>query len=68
MTQIFNIYVIIFGRILFGISSAALVTIGYKFLEETVPSDVYEVFSPLIMSGNSTGTLTAFLLGLTLPD
>ena len=44
-----------------------MVAIGAKFLEETIPADLYEIFSPLIIAGNAIGTNFAFLLGFTLP-
>lgn len=68
ITQVTNIYALIFGRFLFGLSTGAMVCVGSKYLEETIPAKLYEVFSPLIIAGNSFGTLCAFLLGLILPN
>ena len=52
---------------LFGFSTGQMVAIGAKFLEETIPPNLYEIFSPLIIAGNAIGTNCAFLLGFTLP-
>ena len=68
MTQKFDFYIMNLGRLLFGFSTGQMVAVGAKFLEETIPPNLYEIFSPLIIAGNAIGTNFAFLLGLTLPD
>jgi len=44
-----------------------MVTISSKYLEETIPSESFEFLSPIVIVGNSVGTLIAFCLGLLLP-
>ena len=39
-----------------------------KYIEESVPTSLYEIFSPLIVLGASIGSIFAFSLGFLLPD
>jgi len=42
--------------------------VGQKYIEESVPTSLYEIFSPLIVLGASIGSICAFSLGFLLPD
>ena len=47
MTAVFNLKVILVGRVLFGYAVGVNGAIGARYTEETVPAHLYEIFSPL---------------------
>jgi MFS family permease len=56
------------GRLTLGFSVGILSTVAQKYIEESVPTNLYDYFSPLIVLGCSIGSICAFSLGFLLPD
>ena len=58
---------LLFGRILFGISTGLFNTIGPKFNKENVPDSLYDQIFIISLSFAGFGSLIAFLSGELLP-
>ena len=68
LTAIFNLPIILFGRVLFGIAVGINGAIGARYTEETVPAHLYEVYSPFNMIYYTLGVVLAFSLGFIIPQ
>jgi len=62
-----NFYVIIIARFFFGTSVGIINGAAARFIEENVPSQLYEVFSPMVSIGYGFGTIISFSLAFLLP-
>ena len=68
MTAIFYLPIILFGRVLFGISIGITTAISSRYTEETVPFHLYEIYSPFTMIYYTVGVVVAFSLGFIIPS
>lgn len=62
-----NLYVIIAARLFFGTSVGIMNGANARFIEENVPAQLYEVFSPMVTIGYGFGTIFSFSLSYILP-
>jgi MFS family permease len=63
-----NLYVILIARFFFGTSVGIINGAAARFIEENVPSQLYEVFSPMVSIGYGFGTIISFSLAFLLPE
>lgn len=68
MTAVFNLSIILVGRVLFGIAVGINTAIGARYTEETVPAHLYEIYSPFNMIYYTVGVVLAFSLGFIIPS
>ena len=64
----FNFYVILAGRLLFGLYAGLSCVIIPKYMIETVPIHLFDVFGPLFNVFCGCGLLAAYSIGGILPD
>ena len=57
-----NLYSILIGRFIFGISSGLLSSITPRFLEETIPNHLFDTLQPIWTFSGTIGTITAYYL------
>ena len=67
MTMILRFEAILLGRFLFGFSSGLFTTTIPRYVEETVPTRLFDSIGPLYICSQSLGTLFSYLLGEILP-
>ena len=67
MTWYMSFYMLLSGRILFGISTGLFSCIGPKFVEETIPIKLYDQFTVLYLSCSACGGLIGNFSGELLP-
>ena len=68
ITMIWNYYLILFGRFLFGISTGLLSAIIPRYIQETIPPHLYEPVGAFFVTCQTCGENFSFLLGEILPD
>ena len=51
VTMIWNFYVILIGRFLFGLSAGMFTSVSPRYVEETVPIHLYELVGPCVNVG-----------------
>ena len=51
ITMIFNFYVILIGRFLYGFSAGMFTAISPRYVEETIPIHLYESLAPCLNVG-----------------
>ena len=67
MTYYMNLYSLVAGRALFGISTGLFSCIGPKYVEETIPENLNNQFTIVYLSFTSVGSLIGYLSGEILP-
>ena len=55
--MIFNFYVILVGRFIFGFSVGAFTSVAPRYVEETVPIHLYDFVGPAVNVGQCSGML-----------
>lgn len=63
-----NFYVILIARFFFGTAVGIGSGAGARVIEETVPPQLYGLFSPLTVVGYGFGTVFSFSLAYILPE
>ena len=66
-TMFLRLETILLGRFLFGMSSGLFVTTIPRYIEETVPSHLYDSIGPLFTYSLAVGTLISYVIGEILP-
>ena len=56
------------GRFLFGFSTGLFSSTVPRYIEETIPTHLYDTLGPIYTFSQNVGTLAAYLLGELLPD
>ena len=68
ITMYFNYWVIVVGRVLFGVSAGAITCILPKYIEETVPAKQLGSLIALYKFNSTLGVFVAFMWGEYLPS
>jgi MFS family permease len=68
LTVFENVWLIIFGRFLFGFCGGVFTVAGPKMIEETVPAHLLAIFGPVTNMAINLGSMIAILLAVGLPD
>lgn len=63
-----NFPLLLVGRSIFGFSSGLIASIVPKYIEETVPSQVWSSMGVILQTASAIGTLISFLLAEVLPS
>ena len=66
-TMYFSLWSIILGRFLYGICAGLLATSLPRYVEEVIPSHIYELGATIFYVSSTVGTLAGYALGAILP-
>ena len=68
LCTILNFYVVLIGRIIYGLSNGVVSTSAIRFIDETCPGKHYGIGIALWVSFQNVGAFIAMMSGLLLPD
>ena len=67
MTMYFNYWTILFGRFIYGLCAGLFATSLPRYVEEVIPTHIYEFGATAFYTASTIGTLAAYGLGAILP-
>ena len=67
MCGFLNFYMILTGRVLFGFAAGIISAAAPRYIEETVPSHLYDYFGPTFPFAQTIGALCGFFITAILP-
>jgi len=68
LTTILDVWLIIIGKVIYGVGAGGIMVACALYLAETIPSTKGMIFGTAINTGIVTGSLLCLILGLGLPD